>query len=43
MHLFSELLTAKDQGEGANEILLAVSCAILYKLLDFSEPEKFFL
>lgn len=33
----------QDQGKGANEILPAVSCAILDKLLDFSEPKKFLL
>lgn len=30
----------QDQGEGANEVLPAVSCAILHKQLDFPEPGK---
>lgn len=30
----------QDQGEEANEVLPAVSCAILHKQLDFPEPGK---
>lgn len=42
-YLQSKHVMFHDHGEGANETLPAVSCAILLKWLDFSEPGKFLL